>query len=89
MPNSKASKMWMTNVSSFILFVVLSFTGLINWLILPRGYEVGSGWLISLRHFFREVHEWSAFLFIITIIIHMVLHLPYIKSNLKKYGILK
>jgi hypothetical protein len=45
--------------------------------------------LISLRHFFREVHEWTALLFIIIVFVHLILHWAYIKTNLKKYGIMK
>jgi hypothetical protein len=45
--------------------------------------------LMSLRHFFREVHEWTALLFIIVICVHLILHWGYIKTNLKKYGIMK
>ena len=86
MANSKAAKLWFVNVMSFILFSVLTVTGLLNWLVLPHGYQAKGSMLISFRHFLREVHEWTALLFIIIILIHLILHWSYIKINLKKYG---
>jgi Domain of unknown function (DUF4405) len=88
MTNAKITQRWLVNVCSFILFMVLMLTGLVNWLILPRGSEAG-GALIAMRHFFREVHEWSALFFIIVMIIHLALHATHIKTNLKKHGLLK
>jgi len=89
MANGKALKLWTVNVISFILSVILFSTGLINWLILPRGYQARGDFLISLRHFFITLHEWVWVMFIVLIIIHIVLHWTYIKSNLKKYGMMK
>jgi len=34
----KLSRLWIVNVISFFLFSLLIVTGLINWLVLPRGY---------------------------------------------------
>jgi hypothetical protein len=89
MANGKSSKLWAVNVISFILFVILCSTGLINWLVLPRGYEARGNFLVSLRYFFIAIHEWAGLIFIFSIAIHIVLHWPYIKSNFKKYGIMK
>ena len=89
MSNGKYSKLWIVNVISFILFVILCSTGLINWLVLPRGYEARGNYLVSLRHFLIGLHEWAGLIFIFSIAIHIVLHWPYIKSNLKKSGIIK
>ena len=90
MRDNKAAKLWIVNILSFFLFSILTFTGLISWLLLPRGYRGGgNGILISLRHFLREVHQWAALLFIFIVLVHLVLHWPYIKSNLNKHGILK
>jgi len=89
MNSKKAFKLWTVNVLSFILFILLSGTGLLNWLVLPRGYEArGSGW-VSVRHFLVSIHEWTALIFMIVIVIHMILHWTYVKSNLKKHGIMK
>ena len=89
MTGRKTFKLWLINVVSFILVMILSMTGLINWLLLPKGYEARGSFLISLRHFFREIHEWTALAFMVTIAIHIVLHWSYVKANLKKYNIIK
>ena len=89
MTNDRSSKLWKVNVISFILFVILCGTGLLNWLVLPRGYEARGSFLVSLRHFFVAFHEWTALIFMIVVAVHIFLHWPYIKSNFKKYGIMK
>lgn len=89
MSNGGSLKFWTVNIISFILFIVLCSTGLLNWLVLPRGYEARGSFLVSLRHFFITIHEWTALIFMVMITIHIILHWPYIKSNLKKYGIMK
>jgi hypothetical protein len=89
MSNNKGETLWFVNVLSFILFSILTITGLINWLIITGGYRGEGGFLMSLRHFFRGIHEWTALLFIIVVVIHLVLHWPYIKSHLKKLGFIK
>ena len=88
MPNGRSLTLWIVNVISFVLFIILCSTGLINWLVLPRGYEGRGNFLVSLRHFFIAFHEWAGLIFIVMIAIHIVLHWPYIKSNLKKYSII-
>jgi hypothetical protein len=89
MPRGKSSKLFVVNVVSFILFLVLSFTGLLNWLVLPKGYEARGNFFVNLRHFFISIHEWAGLIFILIVAFHIVLHWTYIKSNLKKYGIMK
>lgn len=89
MSNGRSSKFWIVNVTSFILFIILCSTGLLNWLVLPKGYQARGSFLVSLRHFFIEIHEWVALIFMVVVAIHIILHWPYIKSNLKKHGIIK
>jgi hypothetical protein len=89
MGSGKAFKLWIVNVFSFILFAILAVTGLMNWMVLPKGYQGGGGFLVSFRHFFRQVHEWTALLFIIVVLVHIFFHWSYIQSNLKKYGMIK
>ena len=81
----KLSRLWIVNVISFFLFCLLSVTGLINWLLLPRGYGSGAGFLVSLRHSLVTVHEWTALLFMIVIAVHILLHWSYVKKNLDRY----
>jgi len=89
MCSRRSSKLWVVNLISFILFIILCITGLLNWLVLPRGYQARGSFLVSLRHFCIALHEWVALIFMIVIAIHIILHWPYIKSNLKKYGIMR
>ncbi len=88
MSMNKAAKLWFVNIISFVLFSILALTGLINWLFLPRGVADG-GFAVILRHFLREVHEWTALMFIVMTLIHLALHWTHIKFNLQKYGIIK
>lgn len=89
MSMNKGATLWITNVFSFVLFSILSLTGLINWLFVPRGGGDGGGFAGNFRHFLLEVHEWTALLFIIVMFFHLFLHWPYIKANLQKYNIIK
>jgi hypothetical protein len=89
MPNGKSSTLWIVNIISFILFTILCCTGLVNWLVLAKGYGSQGGFQLSLRHFFISFHEWTGLIFMVFITFHIALHWPYIKSNLKKYGIMK
>ena len=88
MANKVAFKPWIVNVVSFVLFLFLGVTGLINWLILPKGCGVRRGFWDSLRHFLVELHQWTALLFMVIIVVHIVLHWSYIKHYLTKYGVL-
>jgi len=81
----KISKLWIVNVISFLLFSLLSVTGLVNWLVLPRGYGQIAGFLVSLRHSLVTIHEWAALLFMISIGVHISLHWAYVKKNLDRY----
>ena len=89
MAGRKPTALWIVNVVSFIFFVFLCLTGLINWFILPRGSGGRGGILASMRHFSIEVHEWTAVLFMMVIVLHLLLHWSYIKANLKKRGVRK
>ena len=89
MATGRSLKLWIVNVISFILFFILCGTGLLNWLVLPKGYEARGSFLVSLRHFLIAFHELTALIFMIVIAVHIVVHWTYIKTNLLKYGIMK
>lgn len=89
MSSSRSNLLWLVNVISFLLFSILGITGLINWLVLPKGPGAGGGFLISLRHLLRNVHQWVALMFMVAIVVHLILHWRYIKPNLQRYGLLK
>lgn len=71
---------------SFISMAVLLLTGFLLHLRLPHGSH--SATVLGLdRHQWSEVHFWVAIIFTAGIIVHMVLHIPWIKSVISpKYG---
>lgn len=85
MANDRAAKIWGVSVISFILLVILALTGLVNWFLLPRGYAAAGSALATLRHFLRDLHAWTAVLFMISMLIHWALHWNYIQAGLKRY----
>jgi hypothetical protein len=87
--NNKANQLWFINLVSFLLFSILGVTGMINWLLLPRGPGSGGGFLIALRHFLRDVHQWAALGFIVVVAVHLFFHWGYIKVHLKRFGLMK
>jgi hypothetical protein len=38
-----------------------------------------------LRHFFKEIHEWTGLFFLILVAVHLWLHKDYIVNNWNKY----
>jgi len=90
MSGNKPARIWKTNVVTFILFVMLSCTGLISWALLPGGFKSGErGHFPMLRGVLLEIHEWVAVALIISIVIHILLHWNYVRNNLRKYGLIK
>jgi Ni,Fe-hydrogenase I cytochrome b subunit len=85
----KQARLWIVNVFSFIFFAVLAFTGLISGFVLPGGPHAREGGWWTIRHFLREVHQWTALLFIACIVVHLILHWGYIERNLRKSGLLR
>ena len=76
--------LWLVNVLSFVLLVILALTGLINWFAVPhRGGPPGEG-LAVFRHLVREIHLWTAVFFMVTTAVHIGLHWSYVRTNLKK-----
>lgn len=84
MSGNRSLKLWIVNVISFILTAILFVTGLVNWLVLPKGYEARGSFLVSVRHFLVDFHAWAAMIFMIVIAIHIFMHWPYVKAQLKK-----
>jgi thiosulfate reductase cytochrome b subunit len=78
---------WIVNLLSFVLWVLLAFTGMTAWL-LPHGGGPSSA-VYGLRQFLRAVHQTGALLFVVTIVVHLLLHSGYIRQNLKKYRLIK
>lgn len=82
----KQAQLWIVNLVSFVLFFLLAITGLINWLVLPHGGGRRGGLLLDARHLLRDVHAWLAVLFLVAVVVHLLLHWPYIRTNLVKMG---
>jgi len=89
MTTDRSIKLWAVNVLTFVFLCILSVTGLINWLLLPRGYRGGESVWLSLRHVLQDLHQWSAIAFLVLVVIHLALHWSYIQSNLRRHGLLK
>lgn len=71
---------------SLICMVVLLLTGFLLHLRLPHGSR-GATVLSLTRHQWAEVHFWIAIVFTAGIVVHLILHIPWIKSSfLPKYG---
>jgi uncharacterized iron-regulated membrane protein len=77
--------LWYLSSAMFVLFSALGLTGLINWWFIPKGHDLDGGFLLSLRHFLRDVHEWLGFFFIILVAVHLWLHKDYIVANWNTY----
>ncbi len=78
---SKRLGFWILNLVLFTCFVLLSLTGLIPWVILPRELIE----LRALRHTLLDLHQWIALAFIVLVVVHLVWHWPYIRVNAKRW----
>ena len=82
----KQTQLWIVNLISFVLFCLLTITGLINWLVFPHGVGRRESLMLEMRHLLRTVHVWLALFFLVVVVIHLLLHWPYIRSNLVRMG---
>ncbi len=87
MLNNRGFQLWVVNLVSSALLLVLMITGLANAFLVPRGYETKAGGLNGLRHFLCDVHLYAALIFIAVMLVHLLLHRSYIAACLKKYGL--
>ncbi len=79
---SKGLRLWLLNLVLFTCFVLLSLTGLIPWVFLPRGH---GGELGALRHTLIDLHTWIALVLIALVILHLVWHWSYITASAKRW----
>lgn len=61
--------------------ILLLFTGFIIKYILPAGSHGASLWGLT-RHQWGDFHFWIAVAFVVTITLHLILHLPWIRASL-------
>ena len=79
MPKNKNKLCWFVNILSFLLFLSVACTGIITMHLKGEGHNRG---VINSKHIITEIHEVTAILFIIIVIVHLILHIKYIKNNL-------
>jgi len=82
MRNPKSARMWLLNVATFSFFLAVSCSGIVRWLCLPRGFQAGRG-VGSVRQLVSDFHRWTALSFVALVVLHLILHWPYIRSNLR------
>lgn len=82
--NTKARFGWMVNLALAFCFLLLALTGLLSWMI-PHG-RGNPGTAQDIRHFFQDVHGVTGLVFLCTLLLHLWLHWPYIRRNLKDMG---
>ena len=83
---SKGLRLWLLNLVLFICFLLLSLTGLIPWVFLPRGFRFRDGGaLYALRHMLIELQEWMALAFLVLIVVHLIWHWSSIRANAKRW----
>lgn len=80
----KRQMLWYVNLGLFGSSTLLFITGLINWLILPRGSETTNTVLVTIRHLIRDTHEWCGLFFMLLVFLHIYLHKDYVVANFKK-----
>lgn len=76
------------NIISFICFLVISFTGIVLWRVLPSGsgFQGGRGFtednifLGLFRHQWNDIHNYIGLLLIILVLLHLALHWPWVKN---------
>lgn len=72
---------WRAQVLLALTVVVLTLTGLANWL-LPHG-----GAARTLRHLLRWIHEGAAIGFLALLIFHLYFQSPSLRHNLHRFGL--
>ena len=82
MGSPKSARLWLLNVATFVCFLAVSSSGIVRWLCLPRGFQAGGG-VSSARQLVCGFHRWTALTFVALVGLHLVLHWPYIRANLK------
>lgn len=64
----------------FLCLLVLLFTGGIMYVLLPPG-SGGKAFISLLRHDWGDIHFWTAVIFTLILVIHLVLHSAWIVNS--------
>jgi len=66
---------------AFTALLVVVFSGIMLWLVIPGSKGAGGVSLWGLdRHIYKDWHNWSGVFFTGLMLIHLILHLPFIKA---------
>ena len=76
------------NILNFLVFLIISVSGLILWLVLPggrgfrglMGLEQNNIFLGLKRDCWKTLHNYSGLILMLLVLVHLVLHWPYIKN---------
>lgn len=77
--NKNKLKFWV-DILMFLDFLLVSISGFVLWLVLPRGSgKFGESFIFS-REQWLWLHDWSSVILITLILIHLILNWIWIKS---------
>lgn len=83
-------KKFLIDILIFILFLVITISGFILWLVLPRGGGgVRESSFIFDRHIWVGIHNWLSVGLILLIIVHLLLNWKWIKAMFKCFKVKK
>ena len=69
------------DILSFVCMILLTVTGILLKYKIPPGSHKASLWGLS-RHEWGDIHFWIALVVVITIAVHLLLHIPWIQGVL-------
>ena len=77
--------LWL-DATIFLAFTITAITGLMLWLLIPGGQGNGQSlfWELTRRQWV-DVHNWAGLVMLLGIIIHLILHWPWINCALDRF----
>jgi len=74
---------FLVDILLFIDFIIISVSGFVLFKILPRGSGKISKSFLFLRETWILIHDWTALILVILVIVHLVLNINFIKYMIK------
>jgi hypothetical protein len=74
----------------FLAFALIVMSGLVQWLILPSGYQGGRHpeavheFFNLTRSSWKDIHKWAGVTMAALVSIHLLFHLPWITCQVKR-----
>jgi hypothetical protein len=88
----KGTRNYLIFLALVLLALLQTVSGFILWLVLPSGdgYRGGAGVIgensfVWDRHIWLDLHDWTAVILVVMVIIHLVLHWRWITYMTKKF----